>query len=369
VSLNENSRGLSKRDLALNRALLFLLFAGIAILVSLADRAPMDLESVFPDLNISQKFVYYWQGVIYRFFPGPYLYRILIPYSYWGINQITHLNLITIDLFPKVILLIACQYSLLRYLGNFFEKTAALLGVFLFDSLLGYFLSFIKGPSIIETIDITKVYGMGDISVSALSGVSVQIEAGEFVAIMGPSGSGKSTLMHILGCLSQPTSGQYILDGEDVSNLDKAQLAGVRNRKIGFIFQAYNLIPVLTAFENAELPLLLTGLSRKERHEHVEAVLRLVNLSDRMDHYPSQLSGGQQQRVAIARAIITDPTILVADEPTGDLDRVSAEDILTFISRLNHEFGKTIIMVTHDPRAAEKAHLIRHLEKGVLSDS
>lgn len=154
MSLNENSRGLSKRDLALNRALLFLLFAGIAILVSLADRAPMDLESVFPDLNISQKFVYYWQGVIYRFFPGPYLYRILIPYSYWGINQITHLNLITIDLFPKVILLIACQYSLLRYLGNFFEKTAALLGVFLFDSLLGYFLSFIKGPSIIETIDI-----------------------------------------------------------------------------------------------------------------------------------------------------------------------------------------------------------------------
>jgi putative ABC transport system ATP-binding protein len=185
---------------------------------------------------------------------------------------------------------------------------------------------------------------------------------------MGPSGSGKSTLLNLIAGIDKADSGRILIGGVDIMSMTEAELARWRSVNVGFIFQFYNLIPVLTAFENVELPLLLTGLSRRERREHVETAMGMVNLTDRMEHYPSQLSGGQQQRVAIARAIITDPTILVADEPTGDLDRVSAIDILKFMDRLNREFGKTIIMVTHDPRAAEKAHLIRHLEKGVLSD-
>ena len=223
-------------------------------------------------------------------------------------------------------------------------------------------------PPIVQIRNLTKSYRRGSQDIPVLMDIDFDIADGEFLALMGPSGSGKSTLLNLIAGIDKADTGQIVIGGIDIASLNEAELAAWRSANVGFIFQFYNLIPVLTAFENAELPLLLTGLSRKERHEHVEAVLRLVNLSDRMDHYPSQLSGGQQQRVAIARAIITDPTILVADEPTGDLDRVSAEDILTFISRLNHEFGKTIIMVTHDPRAAEKAHLIRHLEKGVLSD-
>ncbi|HKZ16318.1 MAG TPA: ABC transporter ATP-binding protein, partial [Geobacteraceae bacterium] len=179
---------------------------------------------------------------------------------------------------------------------------------------------------------------------------------------------GKSTLLNLIAGIDKADSGRILIGGVDITSLDESGLAAWRSVNVGFIFQFYNLIPVLTAFENVELPLLLTGLSRKERREHAEIALRLVGLADRMDHFPSQLSGGQQQRVAIARAIITDPTILVADEPTGDLDKVSAIEILNFMDRLNIEFGKTIIMVTHDPRAAEKAHVIRHLDKGVLND-
>jgi putative ABC transport system ATP-binding protein len=202
-----------------------------------------------------------------------------------------------------------------------------------------------------------------------LEDITFEICDGEFLALMGPSGSGKSTLLNILAGIDKADSGTVNIGGVDISSLSETDLAQWRAVNVGFIFQFYNLMPVLTAYENVELPLLLTGLSRRERREHVEMALAVVNLQDRMDHYPSQLSGGQQQRVAIARAVVTDPTILVADEPTGDLDRVSAEDVLGLMGRLNKEFGKTIIMVTHDPRAAERAHLVRHLEKGVLSDN
>ena len=201
-----------------------------------------------------------------------------------------------------------------------------------------------------------------------LENITFDICEGEFLALMGPSGSGKSTLLNIIAGIDKADSGAVTISGVDISSLTETDLAAWRSVNVGFIFQFYNLIPVLTAFENVEMPLLLTGLSRSERREHVETALGVVNLSDRMEHYPSQLSGGQQQRVAIARAIVTDPRILVADEPTGDLDRVSAQDVLALMERLNREFGKTIIMVTHDPRAAERAHLVRHLEKGVLND-
>ena len=184
---------------------------------------------------------------------------------------------------------------------------------------------------------------------------------------MGPSGSGKSTLLNLIAGIDKADTGTVRVGGVDITSLPETELARWRAMNVGFIFQFYNLIPVLTAFENVELPLLLTGLSKKQRREHVELAMRLVSLTDRMDHYPSQLSGGQQQRVAIARAVITDPAILVADEPTGDLDRVSAEEILNLMARLNSEFGKTIILVTHDPRAAEKARVIRNLEKGILN--
>jgi putative ABC transport system ATP-binding protein len=221
---------------------------------------------------------------------------------------------------------------------------------------------------IVSVKDLNKSYRRGSQTVPVLENITFEICDGEFLALMGPSGSGKSTLLNILAGIDKPDSGSVIIGGVDISNLSETDLAQWRAINVGFIFQFYNLMPVLTAFENVELPLLLTGLSRKERREHVDMALAVVNLEDRMDHYPSQLSGGQQQRVAIARAVVTDPTILVADEPTGDLDRVSAEDVLGLMARLNKEFGKTIIMVTHDPKAAERAHLVRHLEKGVMSD-
>jgi len=223
--------------------------------------------------------------------------------------------------------------------------------------------------NIVSIRNINKSYRRGAQTVPVLEDITFEICDGEFLALMGPSGSGKSTLLNILAGIDKADSGTVIVGGVDISSLSETDLAQWRAVNVGFIFQFYNLMPVLTAYENVELPLLLTGLSRRERRAHVETALAVVNLQDRADHYPSQLSGGQQQRVAIARAVVTDPTILVADEPTGDLDRVSAEDVLGLMGRLNKEFGKTIIMVTHDPRAAERAHLVRHLEKGVLSDN
>jgi putative ABC transport system ATP-binding protein len=224
----------------------------------------------------------------------------------------------------------------------------------------------IARPPIVEIHDLAKSYRRGSQIIPVLEGISFNIPEGEFLALMGPSGSGKSTLLNLIAGIDKADSGTILVGGVEITSLSEAELAGWRSVNVGFIFQFYNLIPVLTAFENVELPLLLTPLSRAERRKHVELALGVVNLTDRMDHYPSQLSGGQQQRVAIARAIVSDPAILVADEPTGDLDRVSAEDILTLMARMVREFGKTIIMVTHDPRAADKAHCVRHLEKGVL---
>ncbi len=221
--------------------------------------------------------------------------------------------------------------------------------------------------NIVEIKDLVKTYHRGTQTITVLENITFDICEGEFLALMGPSGSGKSTLLNIIAGLDKADRGSVLIGGVDISALSEEELARWRAVNVGFIFQFYNLIPVLTAYENVEMPLLLTGLSRKERSVHVETALSVVNLLDRIDHYPSQLSGGQQQRVAIARAIVTDPTILVADEPTGDLDRVSAHDVLSLMDRLNKEFGKTIIMVTHDPRAAEQAHLVRHLEKGVLN--
>ena len=221
---------------------------------------------------------------------------------------------------------------------------------------------------IIETVDITKIYGMGDISVAALNGVSISIEVGEFVAIMGQSGSGKSTLMHILGCLSRPTSGQYFLDGEDVSQLDKVQLAGVRNRKIGVIFQSYNLLARTPALRNVTLPLLYDHLNPKSLEESdVKAtnLLNMVGLAGRVNHQPHELSGGQQQRVAIARALINDPVLIIADEPTGNLDSRSGEEIMNLLHTL-HAQGTTIVMVTHDPKIAEHTQRTIKLLDGVV---
>ena len=201
-----------------------------------------------------------------------------------------------------------------------------------------------------------------------LHDITFRIASGEFVALMGPSGSGKSTLLNLIAGIDKPDSGVIQVAGVDIASLSETELAGWRATHVGFIFQLYNLIPVLTALENVELPLNLMGLSGRDRREHAETALKVVNLYDRKDHYPGQLSGGEQQRVAIARAVVTDPTILVADEPTGDLDRNSADDVLNLMEYLNRQFGKTIIMVTHDPRAAKRAMVIRHLEKGILSD-
>jgi putative ABC transport system ATP-binding protein len=221
---------------------------------------------------------------------------------------------------------------------------------------------------IVEVQKVSKSYRRGDRRLAVLQDINLEVQEGEFLALMGPSGSGKSTLLNLIAGLDQVDSGTITVGGVDITFLSESELAAWRATHVGFIFQFYNLIPVLTAFENVELPLLLTGLSRGERREHVELALRVVNLESRMDHRPPQLSGGEQQRVAIARAIVTDPTILVADEPTGDLDRVSAEEVLNLLERLNRESTKTIIMVTHDPRAAKKAVVIRHLDKGFLND-
>ena len=222
-----------------------------------------------------------------------------------------------------------------------------------------------QSPSpIVEIRSVSKSYRRGSHVVPVLSDITFDIARGEFLAIMGPSGSGKSTLLNLIAGIDRVDTGSIVVGGEDITTLSETELARWRAGNVGFIFQFYNLMPVLTAFENVDLPLHLTGLSRAQRREHVEMALSMVNLTDRVDHYPAQLSGGEQQRVAIARAIVIDPVLLVADEPTGDLDRRSAEDVLNLMGRLNEEMGKTIIMVTHDPHAAERAHTMRHLEKG-----
>ena len=213
---------------------------------------------------------------------------------------------------------------------------------------------------------VTKSYSRAGTEVSVLQDLSFDIPAGTFLAIMGPSGSDKSTLLNVMAGIDRPTSGSVVVAGTRLDGLSEGEMARWRARHIGYVFQTYNLIPVLTAAENVELPLALTHLTRRERADHVKTALRLVGLGDRMDHYPRQLSGGQEQRVGVARAIVSDPTMILADEPTGHLDRESADDILTLLARLNRELGKTIVMVTHDPRAAERAQMIRHLEKGVL---
>ncbi|MFZ4622410.1 MAG: ABC transporter ATP-binding protein [Bacteroidota bacterium] len=221
--------------------------------------------------------------------------------------------------------------------------------------------------TLVEVKSVTKVYKRDTLEIPVLQNISLDVPEGEFLALMGPSGSGKTTLLNLISGIDQPTSGSIVVAGTDIAKLNESALAKWRSRNIGFVFQFYNLLPVLTAYENVELPLLLTNLSKKEKKERVEAVLSVVGLADRMDHSPRQLSGGQQQRVAIARAVVTDPTLLIGDEPTGDLDRKSAEEILTLLGRLNSEFKKTIIMVTHDPHAAESAHKIQHLDKGELT--
>ena len=219
---------------------------------------------------------------------------------------------------------------------------------------------------IVQIRELTKLYRQGEIEVTALDRITLDIPQGDFLALMGPSGSGKSTLLHIIAGIDRPTSGQCVVQDTDISDLSETQLASWRNSHVGFVFQTFNLIPVLSAFENVELPLLLTSLSGRERREHVEAALELVGLADRMRHLPKQLSGGQEQRVAIARALVTDPTLLVADEPTGNLDAHSAADVLSLLQVLNRDAGKTVIMVTHDPKAAHYARRTVHLEKGEL---
>jgi putative ABC transport system ATP-binding protein len=221
--------------------------------------------------------------------------------------------------------------------------------------------------ALVEVRNVKKVYHREAEEVLVLDGLSIDIAEGDFVALMGPSGSGKTTLLNLIGGIDQPTSGEVRVGGTDIAKLKPRELARWRARHIGYIFQLYNLIPVLTALQNVELPLLLVKMSARERRERARHVLDIVGLGDRLKHFPRQLSGGQEQRVAIARALVSDPTVLLADEPTGDLDRKSAAEILTLLERLNQEFKKTIVMVTHDPHAAERAHRQLHLEKGVLS--
>jgi putative ABC transport system ATP-binding protein len=219
---------------------------------------------------------------------------------------------------------------------------------------------------VIRTRDLTKEFIRDEFHVVALKNASIDIQKGEFVALMGPSGSGKSTLLHLIAAMDRPTDGEILVLGEDLRSLSDREISHWRNVHIGFVFQSFNLIPVLTAIENVELPLKLTSLKKKERMEHAATALKLVGLGDRLTHLPRQLSGGQEQRVAIARAIVTDPDLILADEPTGNLDATSATEVLTLLSRLNKEFGKTIVMVTHDPHAASFATRVRHLEKGEL---
>ena len=226
-----------------------------------------------------------------------------------------------------------------------------------------------KSSSLIRVRGLDKTYRRGGQEVHVLQGLNLDVEEGEFVAFMGPSGSGKTTLLNLLGGLDLPTAGSVTVAGDEITHLSGPKLSRWRARHVGFIFQMYNLMPVLTAFQNVELPLLLTSLSRAERRRHVETALALVGLADRMEHYPRQLSGGQEQRVAIARAIVADPTFLLCDEPTGDLDRKSADEVLDLLARFSSEYGKTILMVTHDPRAAERAGVVLHLEKGVLVEA
>jgi putative ABC transport system ATP-binding protein len=221
----------------------------------------------------------------------------------------------------------------------------------------------------VQVRNVTKTYRRDAEEVSVLHGISLQIEEGEFVGLMGPSGSGKTTLLNLIGGIDQPTAGQVVVGGTDIAALSPRDLARWRSRNIGYIFQLYNLIPVMTALQNVELPLLLVKMSGRERRERATTALRIVGLEDRVKHYPRQLSGGQEQRVAIARAIVSDPALLLADEPTGDLDRASGDEILTLLERLNREFGKTIVMVTHDPHAAERARRVLHLEKGDLTSA
>jgi putative ABC transport system ATP-binding protein len=221
-------------------------------------------------------------------------------------------------------------------------------------------------PKLIEANQLTKIFRRDSVEVHALEGVSLEVAQGDFLALMGPSGSGKSTLLNLIAGLDQPTQGTLRVLDVEPAEMGESDLARWRTRHIGYVFQTFNLIPVLTAFENVELPLLLTKLSRAERRQHVMTALNLVGLSARAEHYPRQLSGGEEQRVAIARAIVTDPTVLLADEPTGDLDAQSASEVLEIFSRLNRDFGKTIVLVTHDPRAAQHARTVRHLDKGLL---
>jgi putative ABC transport system ATP-binding protein len=222
---------------------------------------------------------------------------------------------------------------------------------------------------LVEIAGLSKAYVRGDQVVPVLTDINLTILEGDFVALMGPSGSGKSTLLNLIAGIDKPDAGRLEIAGEDITAFGDAELADWRARSVGFVFQFYNLMPVLTAFENVELPLQLTDLSRAERRERVELLLDMVGLTDRMKHYPNELSGGQQQRVAIARALVTDPLLVIADEPTGDLDRQSAADILKLLDRLNVELGKSIVMVTHDPRAAEAAHHLIYLDKGQLTDT
>lgn len=220
--------------------------------------------------------------------------------------------------------------------------------------------------AIIQIRNLFKSYWRNSLEIPVLHNLSIDVAEGEFLALMGPSGSGKTTLLNMVAGIDRPSKGELNVAGTDIGKLGESSLAKWRSANIGFVFQFYNLIPVLTAYENVELPLLLTKLSKAERKQHIESALNIVGLGDRMNHYPKQLSGGQEQRVAIARAIVTDPVILVADEPTGDLDKNSAQEILTLMERLNKEFKKTIVMVTHDPHAAERATRLLHLEKGDL---
>jgi putative ABC transport system ATP-binding protein len=221
-------------------------------------------------------------------------------------------------------------------------------------------------PPIIQVENVTKSYRRDSFEVPVLKNTSLDVQDGDYIALMGPSGSGKTTLLNLIAGIDRPNKGRIVVGGTDIATLSESALAKWRSNNVGFVFQFYNLLPVLNAFENVELPLLLTSLNKAERKKRVTIALQAVGLGDRMNHYPKQLSGGQEQRVAIARAFVTDPAIIVADEPTGDLDKQSADEILLLLERLNKEFKKTIVMVTHDPRAAEKAHTVRHLDKGEL---